>query len=63
MNPMNRCKRVNSAAGSTLLTDAPTGRHFAQFTAIPKAKIVVATRSPSRALVFVEAGLRRETAS
>ncbi len=50
---------MTTAAGSNLLTDAPTGRHFAQFHRHTEDQDRRRDTLTESALVFVEAGLRR----
>src|SRR6267143_1317709 len=50
---------VNSAAGSTLLTDAPTSRHFTKFHRHTEGQDRRRDTLTESALEFVEAGLRR----
>jgi hypothetical protein len=50
---------MTAPAGSTLLTDAPTGRHFAQFHRHTEAQDRRRDTLTESALAFVEAGLER----
>ncbi len=50
---------MTAPASSTLLTDAPTGRHFAQFHRYTEGQDRRRDTLTESALVFVEAGLRR----
>jgi len=50
---------VTAPAGSSLLTDAPTGRHFAQFHRHTEGQDRRRDTLTESAFVFVEAGLRR----
>ena len=50
---------MTTADGSTLLTDAPTGRHFAQFHRHTEGQDRRRDTLTESALEFVEAGLRR----